>query len=202
MCADRLIYTIGHSNHEIDVFTALLNQHGVTAVADVRSQPVSRLHHFRYDALQAALGARAIDYVFLGDELGVRRTESACYVNGRANYERIAVLPAFQAGLDRLVEGCGRHTIAVMCAEKDPLDCHRMILVARHLAARGVEIRHILADGSLESQRDAERRLVRAMRIERTLFEPDLSEEEMIQRAYEKRAGQIAQEAEREGASK
>ncbi len=188
----RAIFTIGHSTHELGAFVRLLKQHGVTTVADVRSQPYSRLEHFCRAALESNLKSEGIQYVFLGRELGARRDEPHCYIDDRADYARIASLPAFLVGMERLERGVRTHVVALMCAEKDPLDCHRTILIGRHLSRRGWKIEHILADGSLETQARAERRLVRKMGIERTLFEPDLSEEEMIQQAYDKRAEQIA----------
>ncbi len=198
MNASRTIFTIGHSTHELDAFVQLLRQHEITAVADVRSQPYSRLEHFSRSALEASLRAEGIAYVFLGRELGARRDEAECYVDDQADYERITTMTAFTSGLDRLERGANDHTIALMCAEKDPLDCHRMVLVSRELARRGWSIAHILADGELESQADAERRLVRKMDVRRTLFEPKLTAEELIHRAYSKRAEQIAYRTERE----
>ncbi len=76
--------------------------------------------------------------------------------------------------------------------EKEPLDCHRTILVCRHLGGRGIAIRHILADGQTEDHAAAERRLLRLTREERTLFEPDVTDEELLRRAYEKQGRQIA----------
>ena len=102
------------------------------------------------------------------------------------------MLPAFRDGLQRLERGATRYRIALMCAEKEPLDCHRTVLVCRHLAAAGWAIRHILADGSLEEHEDTEDRLVRMMGIERTLFEPNPTRDELVQQAYDKRGSQIA----------
>jgi uncharacterized protein (DUF488 family) len=81
------LFTIGHSNHSIDAFIALLQQHGITAVADVRSHPYSRfLPHFNQSALKAALLNAGIQYVFLGKELGARSADPSCYVNGKLSY--------------------------------------------------------------------------------------------------------------------
>jgi len=201
MNGTRTILTIGHSTHELPAFVELLKRHGVTAVADVRSQPRSRLEQFCRPALEAGLKAEGLQYVFLGRELGARRDEPECYIDDRADYDRIARLPAFAAGLERIERGAQTHVIALMCAEKDPLDCHRMVLVCRHLSRRGVTIAHILADGELEPQAEAERRLVKRMGVERTLFEPNVSEEELIQQAYDKRALQIAYRTTHEGAT-
>ena len=101
-------------------------------------------------------------------------------------YERIAELPAFREGLARVIESVGRQRLALMCAEKEPLDCHRTILVCRHLRNQGIAIRHILADGEAEDHAAAERRLLRLTKEERTLFEPDVTEEELLGRAVRK----------------
>src|SRR5438105_15629252 len=99
------LYTIGHSDHELEAFVRLLARHGVEAVADVRSVPYSRrTPQFDREGLRAALGQHGIAYLFLGDELGARRAESECYVGGKATYERIATMPRFRAGLERVRE--------------------------------------------------------------------------------------------------
>lgn len=143
------LFTIGHSTHPIDVFVGLLQRHGVTALADVRSAPYSRRNPwFNREALETALAGHGIRYVFLGRELGARPADPALYADGVAQYDRIAQTALFAAGIERLVRGAGEFTIAMMCAEKDPADCHRTHLVAPALVARGVTIRHILADGT------------------------------------------------------
>jgi uncharacterized protein (DUF488 family) len=195
-----VIFTIGHSTHSLEEFLALLHRHGITAVADVRSQPYGRLEHFHRENLSADLQAAGIQYVFLGQQLGARREEQECYEDGTAVYERIGKLPAFRGGLLRLCRGAEKHRLAIMCAEKEPLDCHRTILICRHLRDCGFAIMHVLADGNLEEHTSTEKRLVRQMGITRTLFEPDLSEEEMIERAYEERGHEIAYQTNREEA--
>lgn len=186
------IFTIGHSNHAIGAFLALLSGHNITAVADVRSHPYGRLEHFNREYLSAELKAAGIEYLFLGEELGARRQEQECYENRMAPYEKIARLPAFQDGLFLLRQHAETHRLAIMCAEKEPLDCHRTILICRRLRDSGLGIKHILADGSLEDHASTEKRLVRKMGIQRTLFEPNLTNEEMIERAYDERSHEIA----------
>ncbi len=192
MNESRILHTIGYSTHELETLIALLHQHAITAVADVRSHPVSRLAHFCRPALERHLKNTRIEYVFLGQELGARRDEPECYVDGQARYDRITSLPAFRKGIERLERGAKRYRIALMCAEKEPLDCHRSILICRHLVANGWEIRHVLANGAIEPHATTEERLVRRMEIERTLFQPTLTRDELVQQAYEKRAAQIA----------
>jgi uncharacterized protein (DUF488 family) len=186
------IFTIGHSNHSLGNFLDLLNRHNIKAVVDVRSQPYGRLEHFNREYLCAELKAAGIEYIFLGRELGARREEPECRRLGPAAYEKIAALPAFQEGLMRLRQLASTSAPAVMCAEKEPLDCHRTILICRHLRNCGLRIMHILADGSLEDHASAEKRLVKKMGVERTLFEPDLTEEDIILRAYDQRGQEIA----------
>ena len=133
------VFTIGHSNLEVAKFVALLKQHGIQAVADVRSSPYSQYNpQFNRESLQRALREQGISYVILGEELVARRSEPECYVNGRADYSLIAQTPAFSRGLDRISQGAAKMLVAMMCAEKDPLDCHRCILVSPRLRERGL----------------------------------------------------------------
>lgn len=160
MNTSNTLYTIGHSNHDMAAFLALLTQHGVTALADVRAQPYSRrFPQFSRDALRDSLKAAGIAYVFLGRELGGRPDTPSLVSEGVADYSQMARTPLFQQGIERLVEGVGRHRIALMCAEREPLDCHRALLVAPSLKAAGLEVAHILADGGLEFHAQAEQRL-------------------------------------------
>jgi uncharacterized protein (DUF488 family) len=155
------ILTIGHSKHRIERFTALLAEASVTAVADVRSAPVSRFSpHFNQSALAASLAERNVAYVFLGEELGGRPQQQDMFTSGVADYEKMAARESFRAGLQRLVTGAEQHLIAVMCAEADPLDCHRCLLVARALAGAGIDVGHILASGEIISHAQAEERLL------------------------------------------
>jgi len=187
-----MIYTIGHSNHPIDRFIALLQQHGIDAVADVRSTPYSRFNpQFRKERLQGALADAGIKYVFLGEELGARSKDPACYdEEGRVSYVRLAATDLFRRGIERLLTGMQNHRIAIMCAEREPLDCHRTILVARELEKAGAPITHILSDGTLEPHRHAMERLASDLKLAETdLFR---TPEELIEDAYEKQGSQIA----------
>lgn len=157
----KQLYTVGHSNQSIEGFVALLQGHSVEVVADVRSRPYSaRFPHFSNDRLQASLKAAGIRYVFLGRELGARRDEAECYVNGRASYERISKLPAFADGINRLLIGVEKYCLTLMCAEHDPLTCHRTILVCHELRKYRLLIKHICRTGVIEDHEQAEQRLL------------------------------------------
>ncbi len=187
-----MIYTIGHSKHPIDRFIALLQQHGIDALADVRSTPFSRFNpQFNKEKLTAALAAAGIRYVFLGEELGARSKDPSCYdESGRVSYAKLASTDLFRRGLERLLTGVRDHRIAIMCAEREPLDCHRTILVARELEKAGVPVTHILHDGSLEPHRQAMQRLAADLELAATdLFR---TSDDLIEQAYDKQASRIA----------
>ena len=155
------VFTIGHSNHALADFLKLLHHHAVEVVADVRSAPYSRFNpHFNREALRSGLRGAGIGYVYLGSELGGRSGDPACYRDGRICYERVARTSRFQSGLQRLAKGMGEHRVALMCAEKEPLHCHRTLLVGQALDAENVDIAHIHADGELESHAAAMDRLL------------------------------------------
>jgi uncharacterized protein (DUF488 family) len=187
-----MLYTIGHSNHPIERFLGLLQPHGITAVADVRSTPYSRFNpQFRREKLQAALAGVGIQYVFLGQELGARSQDPACYdAEGRVSYAKLARTELFRNGLQRLITGMADHRISLMCAEREPLECHRTILVARELVREGVPVTHILADGTLESHEHALQRLAVSLKlVDGDLFsDPTQRTEE----AYDLQAARIA----------
>lgn len=187
---DKLLYTIGHSNRTPEELLELLQRHGVTAVADVRSQPYSRyLPDFNRDALKNLLQKSGISYAFMGQELGARRSEPDCYVDGQAKYELVQNLPAFQTGLDRIRTGSAQHRIAMICAEKDPLTCHRSILIARVLQSE-FEIQHIVSEDETESHAELEKRLLRHWKLEgQQLF---ATADELLEEAYKKQAEAIA----------
>jgi uncharacterized protein (DUF488 family) len=187
----ELVHTVGHSNHPLVDFAALLQGHGVNAVADVRSNPFSR-HAPQYNkaSLQAALRGRGIQYVFLGRELGARSSDPGCYIDGRVQYDRLAATELFQEGVRRILSGAETQRIALMCAEKDPLDCHRTLLVARRLVEVGASVHHILADGAAEAHSEAMLRLLDKLGIQH----PSLlrSTEELIADALAKQEKRIA----------
>jgi uncharacterized protein (DUF488 family) len=187
------IYTVGHSTHSIEKFIALLKRHDVTALCDVRSSPYSRMNpQFNREPLKQSLREKDIAYVFLGKELGARSRDSSCYVKGKVQYDRIAKTKLFEEGLERVKEGIKTHKVALMCAEKDPLTCHRTILVTRNLVASGMLAQHILEDGALESHEEAMSRLLRELKLpEGDMFR---SKEDCIEEAYRIQGERIAYE--------
>jgi uncharacterized protein (DUF488 family) len=184
------LFTIGHSNHSLDRFLELLQQHQITAIGDVRSTPYSRYcPQFNPPALKPALAAAGIAYVFLGRELGARPDDPQCYVDGSVSYERLAMRREFGHGLERVSQGVVKYRLALMCTEKDPIDCHRMILICHRLRSKGLAIHHVLADSSIETNEAAERRLCEKLDLRPTLFE---TQEQIVEQAYGRQAKRIS----------
>ncbi|MEK6576228.1 MAG: DUF488 domain-containing protein, partial [Nitrospirota bacterium] len=112
--------------------------------------------------------------------------------NNRVDFGRIAERGEFKSGLERILKGSEKYRIALMCSEKEPLDCHRTILVCHKLKSLGISIKHILPDGVLEDHSDAESRLLKLANCEQDLFNQDVNDSERLERAYKKRANEIA----------
>jgi uncharacterized protein (DUF488 family) len=191
MATRHTVLTIGHSNHPIQMLIELLARHGVDTVVDVRSHPVSRFNpQFGRERLRTSLADASVGYLFLGRELGARASDPWVYVDDRVDYDRLAQMPAFQSGLSEVVVRSAAEKLALLCAEKDPLDCHRAILICPHLQARGVSTAHILADGSLENHADFGARLLAATRADdRDLLDDRTA---LIGAAYRQRGREIA----------
>ena len=187
----NIVFTIGHSTHPMQDFVSLLNRYNITAVADVRSHPYSRYNpQYNQKKIKDYLREYGIKYVFLGEELGARSQDPNCYEDGKVQFDRLSQTELFQKGIERIVTGVKKYKIALMCAEKDPIDCHRTILVSRRLSEEGLKVNHILADGSVESQGDIEQRLISIFKMDGgDLF---LSDEEIREQAYRKQGDVIA----------
>jgi uncharacterized protein (DUF488 family) len=154
------VLTIGHSTHPVEQLLSLLQQHGVQVLVDVRSQPYSRFaHQFNRENLQPVVTNAGLRYLFLGEELGGRQLGRITLLQERlAAYERLAEAPQFQRGLDRVLAEAESRTVAILCAEEDPTECHRRVWVARGLRERGATVQHIRGDGRLDAD-EALRRL-------------------------------------------
>ncbi len=145
------IYTIGHSNHAIEAFIDLLSRHEIALVVDVRSQPYSRwAHQFNRETLARDLQDAGIAYRFMGDALGGRPADLTLYDpdQERPDYQRVERTPAYQAGIDQLLDLAQTERVAVMCSEGDHRRCHRHLLITQTLLGRGVRVLHIQPDGT------------------------------------------------------
>jgi uncharacterized protein (DUF488 family) len=192
----KTIFTIGHSNLEPSDFLALLARVKIEIVADVRSLPQSsRFPQFGQAPLENLLRSEEIAYRFFGEELGGRPDDPAAYFDdGRVNYRARRRSFAFQTGLERLLKLAQEKAVALLCAEEDPLDCHRFLMISPELVAVGAPPVHIRKGGSLETQEAAENRLLASHGFAgvaaNTLF-PE-ARAEALEKAYELQAARAA----------
>lgn len=147
------LFTIGHSNHSLEVFVSLLKQHSIQALVDVRSSPYSKYSaHFNREDLHNSLTQVGIKYVFMGKELGGRPKDEQFYdEKGHVLYHKLAEASFFKEGIERLEKGISQYRVAIMCSEEDPEVCHRHLLVGRVMRERRWPILHIRGDGKTQS---------------------------------------------------
>lgn len=161
--SDTAVFTIGHSNLELEDYLQVLITHGIKLVGDVRSRPGSyRFSQFNRETLEGCLRDAGLSYKFLGEALGGRPEDPKAYFSdGRVNYEVRRKARDFQAEIEHVIKMSEEQKVALMCAEEDPLQCHRFLMICPALVERGVTPLHIRRDGGLESQADAEDRLLK-----------------------------------------
>lgn len=185
------IFTIGYSTYSLESFLRILEEYSINAIADVRSIPYSKFKpDFNRDFLKGNLRKKKVAYGFLGDNCGARINAPECYIDGKADYHLIAKHPTFREGINRLLNGINNYRIALMCAEADPINCHRTILVCRNLRFSDIRIKHILKDGSVEDHKKTEKRLMNLF----NLYQPNLfkTESERLEDAYDLQGEKIA----------
>jgi len=153
---DRLIFTIGHSNHTLEEFMNLLQAHRIEYLVDVRSHPYSKYaSHFSRQPLLAAVKAAGIKYRFAGKEMGGQPNNEEFYdSDGFVLYSRLAQSQPFVDGISLIEEEIPKYRIAILCSEEDPNKCHRRLLVGRVLAEKGVKVFHIRKDGSIVAENE------------------------------------------------
>jgi uncharacterized protein (DUF488 family) len=154
--ASPRVFTIGHSNHTVEHFLALLKSHAIQVVVDTRSQPYSKYAtQFDHEALKPVLQDIGIRYLYLGRELGGRPEGDEFYDDeGHVLYDRVAATSLFQEGLSRLERGIREYNIAILCAEENPVACHRQLLVGRVLVNHGIQVEHIRGDGRIQTEEE------------------------------------------------
>lgn len=196
-------FTIGHSNHEASRFIDLLKIHKINCLGDVRSSPYSKFTpQFNKESLDAELKKEKILYVYLGSKLGGRYLDSALlYPNGIVNYNKVMEQEEFCAGINNAIGNIKKGLrIALMCAEKNPLDCHRFLLVARALSHKGIRVKHILENGEIIFNEDLEKQLLQKYKsdfAQLSFFQENLSGEKTLEEAYQKRNQEVGFAAER-----
>lgn len=188
----KVIYTIGHSNHEPEAFAELLRYFGVNCLVDVRSTPASgRFPQFNKASLSEFLKNIGVLYLHFGKEFGARHTDPELLdEGGKVDFEKVRQTEDFKNGVERLRAGLEKgFTIALMCSEAEPFDCHRFSMISGFLEQNGFEVRHILRDKTLKTNTQLESRLLKKYH-KHLPFAPSL--EEQVTFAYRLRNRDIA----------
>jgi uncharacterized protein (DUF488 family) len=173
------LYTIGHSAMPLYTFLAALKKWRVKLLVDVRSHPSSRrFPHFTQANIEKALRMSGVEYLFLGTQLGGRPDDPQAYgPDGVVDYAACRESRAFQAGLKRVQHELAGADLALMCSEEEPLECHRFLMIGPALVALGIAPLHIRKGGIIETQQEAEHRLLKQQKLaaagEGSLFSAD-----------------------------
>ncbi|MBR4341284.1 MAG: DUF488 domain-containing protein [Lachnospiraceae bacterium] len=194
-----MLYTIGHTNHSHEAFLELLEKYKITYLLDVRSTPFSQFtSQFNKDVISKFLQSKNIKYFHMGKYFGARPEDKTLYTKDNyLDFEKMRASELFQKGMNNVIKGLkDGENIALMCTEKDPLDCHRAIMVARGFELNGIDINHILPDGSLQSQKELNDRLLDKYypdRFQLSLISniSEIPEDELLIEAYRQRNREI-----------
>jgi uncharacterized protein (DUF488 family) len=191
------IYTVGHSNHPIEFFLDLLKTFSISCIVDVRSVPASNYNpQFNKECLQQELKCHNIAYLHFGREFGARHTEPELLDNfGKVDFNKVRASEKFLSGINRLRNGIARgYSIALMCSEADPFDCHRFAMISYYLARNGFDVSHILKDKTLVSNTDLEMKLLKKYKkqIPTTNLWENISPDFQLNLAYKLRNKDVA----------
>lgn len=194
-----LLYTIGHSQHDFEYFINLLKYNNINYLLDVRSTPYSRYAEtYNREHLSNLLLKKNIIYSYMGKYFGARPANIELYnEEGYLDFEKVAQSELFIKGMKNVILGLNRgNNIVLMCTEKDPIDCHRAILVARAFSLNDVNVTHILPDGKLQTQKELDERLLDMYFPDRTQlsifnFNSAINDEENLKMAYKERNREI-----------
>jgi len=160
----KILFTIGHSRHEIDYFVHLLKMHKINCLIDVRSNPYSRIApQFNKETLANSLKAANIIYLHFQKEFGARQTNvSLIDLENKVDYSRVRETEEFKEGVKRVFDGLEKgYNIALMCSEANPFDCHRFVMIAYYFVREGMTVNHILKDGNKVDNSELEKELLK-----------------------------------------
>lgn len=185
------IYTIGYTAFSINEFIAVIKHYGINCVIDVRSSPFSNYYiDFNKDVLKNTLKKQNILYRNYALEFGARQSNLVFYSNDIVDFDKYIQSEQFLNGVFKIKKGIEMgYTFVLMCAEKDPINCHRSIMLGKGFSNNNFTVKHIISKTELESQKDIEERLLNLYykdRFQITFFNEELSEEKLIVEAYKK----------------
>lgn len=161
------IYTTGYAGHTIPSLVQLLQAIGITVLADVRSTPFSgRRPEMDKPALMQALRDGGMRYIFMGEQLGGRPRNPKLYRAGKIDPQALLAHEGYKTGVARLIAGAAEHTICLLCAERDPISCHRGLYIAESLQEAGMQVRHLIGGEQPEDHQATRARMAELVNME------------------------------------
>lgn len=193
-----VIYTVGHSTHPIGVFLDLLKTYSVNCVIDVRSIAASSYNpQYNKEPLSNFLKVNGITYLHFAEEFGARHTDPDLLdEEGKVNFELVRKSWNFKTGVEKIWEGIDKgFTIALMCSESEPFDCHRFSMVSIALEKDGFDVKHILKDKTIKTNAELEKQLLKKYEKkipQPDMFQPNITLDDQLKAAYRLRNKEIA----------
>ncbi len=193
-----IIYTIGHSTHPVEAFLDLLKTFSINCLIDVRSIAASSYNpQYNKEPLSNFMKANGIIYLHFAEEFGARHTDPDLLDDeGKVNFELVRKSWNFKNGVERLWQGLDRgYTIALMCSESEPFDCHRFSMVSIALQKDGFEVKHILKNKTIKTNAELENQLLKKYEKkipQPDMFQPNISVDDQLKVAYRLRNKEIA----------
>lgn len=187
------IFTIGHSNYTIEKLIDMLKHYNINCVVDIRGTPYSKYNiQFDKETIKYTLTKAGFIYIYMAKELAAKRENKESYnKSGYSDFEKVIHEKDFICGIERLKKGCEKgYKIVLLGAMQDPIRCHRSILVGRSLIGYGFNVKHILDDYSVVSQKVIEDLLLNKYYSNRmqitldSLLGNDMTTKEMIEEGY------------------
>jgi len=185
-----VIYTIGHSTHHADYFLELLREYAVNCIIDVRSVAASSYNpQYNEEPFKNFLKNNKIIYMHFAEEFGARQTDPNLLDDeGKLDFDKVRKSWFFKSGLERVWQGVEKgYVMALMCSESEPLDCHRFSMVSVGLQTDGFEVKHILKDKSVKTNKELETELMNKFEKklpQSDLFNPNITTEDQLKVAY------------------
>jgi len=148
------LYTLGHSRHAIETFIALVHDHNVDLIVDVRGQPYSRFNpQYNREQFKKSLANRQVDYIWFGDRLSGRPKDPKYRgPDNKVLWHTLMESAGVQDGIAEVLALAADTRLALVCAEENPLSCHRRLLLTPPLSNLGAEVLHVRGDGRIDPE--------------------------------------------------
>lgn len=188
------LYTVGYCVWEPTLLLDTLRKRSIGAVIDVRGMPeISRFPVYRGSNFKRLLNDAGFYYLSLANELGARPADKKFYVNGKADFDLIAASESFLAGCNRVRAGLEKFSLCLACAQKDPLNCHRSVLITHRFRYLYPEIKifHLMPPNAAIPQGALDDRLLKARGYDQGILGVN-NREELLNRAYAEQSLEIA----------